>query len=269
MDIFKERADTNAKNALKLILQRAVELDDVLNKAFDGQDAMLSKIHEKFAEMNSREAIIEARSNQTIVNLVKLLQDELGWAVTQLWHIERWIVLNIPAHEDGNNFGVDVQQSVLKTVQERSALLAGFLQDLSGYFWARASLFDKISKVTVNKVTSSTTSSKSEESQSSKDSSTKKDKDGDKEEESSSNSNKSATASESKNNVVEERQTIHKDILDYQHYLACQDVKWWFTLRDCLRQVQDSYLMVADIVEKNKSKVEAPKGQNSGGSFMY
>lgn len=42
---------------------------------------------------------------------------------TMLWNIGRHISLLTPAVEDGNNFGVDVQASCLKTVQDKEVRL--------------------------------------------------------------------------------------------------------------------------------------------------
>ena len=64
-----------------------------------------------------RRTVAAGAPNLAMVELLQLVQNELGYGATHMWYIERWISLTVPPHEDGNNFGVDVQASVLKTVQ--------------------------------------------------------------------------------------------------------------------------------------------------------
>ena len=57
---------------------------------------------------------------------------------------------------------------------------------------------------------------------------------------------------------------------DYVSYLVALDVKWYLYLKDAVRQAQDSYLVVADVIEKNKEKVENPKGDSAAnGMSMF
>ena len=54
---------------------------------------------------------------------------------------------------------------------------------------------------------------------------------------------------------------------DYQSYLISLDIKWFLYLKDSIRQAQDAFLTVLDVIEKNKEKVENPRG-NSEGTVM-
>ena len=75
-------------------------------------------------------------------------------------------------------------------------------------------------------------------------------------------------ADEDVSSVVQVREVSQRGIVDYKNYLAAADVKFWANLRDCLRQVQDSYLVVVDTVEKNRAKIENPKSGSSH-AHMY
>ena len=54
-----------------------------------------------------------------MVRLLPLVESELEGGCTLLWSIGRHVSLLTPSVEDGNNFGVDVQASCLKTVQDK------------------------------------------------------------------------------------------------------------------------------------------------------
>jgi hypothetical protein len=56
---------------------------------------------------------------------------------------------------------------------------------------------------------------------------------------------------------------------DYVQYLICLDVKWYCYLKDAVRQAIDGYMVVMDVIEKNREKVENPKGSGEGGLSMF
>lgn len=276
LNAIRERSEKQAKSSLIALLKRAQDIDAVLLSRFGPDDQPLAEITERFKALVTEETVVAGAPNLAMVELLQLVQNELGYGATHMWHIERWISLTVPPHEDGNNFGVDVQASVLKTVQDRSAMLAGYVSDLPSYYWQRATVFEKVGKTVVNK-TSSTTKKHTKTSTSAAapgdaappaalpappsapGDAAAAAGDGEKEEE-----EKEILADVSETKVV-----TSKLVPDYCHYLVATDVKWWFTLRDALRQVQDSYLTVCDAMEKNMEKVARPKGSGGGGMAMY
>ena len=267
---FRARAEEHASKAVDALMQRALGLDDVLTTKFDAVGVSLSQVQDVFMARLTTEALDAAAPNDILVDLVRMMQDELGWGITQLWYIERWISLQVPAQEDGNNFGVEVQSHALKIVQERSDLLSGFLSELCTMFWQRGNLFDKITRKVHQKTSTNTqsTSSNANETSSSEKSSSKKKEAGDDNEESESSAGTSQTSkktdsTEKSSNVVETKEVIPRNIPDYVHYLVAAEVKWWASLRDAIRQVQDSYLVVCDTIDKNRKKIAAPKGEQS------
>ena len=56
------------------------------------------------------------QTNPEIERRLKLVQDQFELASGALRELELWIRLREPRIEDGNNFGVDVQTNVLRTV---------------------------------------------------------------------------------------------------------------------------------------------------------
>ncbi|VDK71971.1 unnamed protein product [Cylicostephanus goldi] len=57
-----------------------------------------------------------------------------------------WITLLIPRIEDGNNFGVSIQEETLGEVRNVESEAASFLDQMSRYFTSRAKLLTKIAK---------------------------------------------------------------------------------------------------------------------------
>jgi hypothetical protein len=75
--------------------------------------------------------------------LMPLILDELEVTINNFTTIERAILLKTPKIEDGNNFGVDVQREVLKTVVDRSQILGQYSSDLSSYHWSRGAVMER------------------------------------------------------------------------------------------------------------------------------
>ena len=61
----------------------------------------------------------------------------------------------------------------------------------------------------------------------------------------------------------EKKEVSYRIFDDYRRYLISYDTKWNWTLRDILRQIQDSYLIIFDTIEKNRPKLEKPKGSST------
>ncbi|EAL64862.1 proteasome activator complex subunit 3 [Dictyostelium discoideum AX4] len=60
--------------------------------------------------------------------------------------IRGWISLNIPRIEDGNNFGVDVQEDIITQITKLEEVYTSLLDGSESYFASRASLVKKILK---------------------------------------------------------------------------------------------------------------------------
>lgn len=57
-----------------------------------------------------------------------------------------WITVLIPKIEDGNNFGVSIQASILGEIQSVETAGASFLEQISKYYMARGKLISKVRK---------------------------------------------------------------------------------------------------------------------------
>eukprot|EP01134_Creolimax_fragrantissima_P007585 CFRG7585T1 len=88
----------------------------------------------------------EVPCNDLVISLLKVLKMEILQLVEFCNTVKIWIQLNIPRIEDGNNFGVSIQE---ETVNELSrAEDSGFtvLESITKYFVMRAKLASKVLK---------------------------------------------------------------------------------------------------------------------------
>ncbi len=148
--------------------------------------------------------------------------------------------------EDGGNWGVTVQMTVAKALKEAKEALLKKMDSLLSYYNSRADAIDKLS-LEKKTSTASTSSSKTESS---------------KEDE------KKETSS-----VSTDEKTVSVQDKGYPFRmmsLVALDVNAYFSAKSGLVDCFNDFLMVMDNVEKNKTKLTLPKGNNGGNNMgMY
>lgn len=60
--------------------------------------------------------------------------------------LKMWISFMIPKIEDGNNFGVSIQEDTLSEIQSVESESAAFFEQISRYFISRAKVISKVAK---------------------------------------------------------------------------------------------------------------------------
>jgi hypothetical protein len=96
----------------------------------------------------SRSQIAEYRDNKSLVvpvnkvvtEAIHMLKKDIVAMLHEIAALKLWIRLRVPQIEDGNTFGVEVQNEVLGMLSSLYSSGQGFLQSLSGYFSKRAKL---------------------------------------------------------------------------------------------------------------------------------
>jgi hypothetical protein len=248
--------------ALESISARALDLDEVLARNFGSVDEPMSAVSARLAKDVTMDGLKQGASNEHIVKLLDLVFEECNFGQNQLWLIERWIQLQMPKREDGNNFGVDVLESVLNVVKDRSNMLAGVLSELPGYYINRAQVMEKVAAETKTTGTSSKetkTTTTGEPAAAGSGEPAKRLKEASPPASSSGGGEDAAAKDgkqESVTTVYEKKEVSAKALEDFRRYVLNFDLKWFWTLRDAMRGAQDSYLFVIDIIEKNRAKVE-------------
>ncbi|CAM5100420.1 unnamed protein product [Natator depressus] len=85
-------------------------------------------------------------SNETVVGLVSRVKAELQGAKEELGLVTVWVQLQVPRIEDGNNFGVAVQEKVFELMTGLRTKLEGFQTQISKYFSERGDAVAKAAK---------------------------------------------------------------------------------------------------------------------------
>lgn len=189
-------------------------------------------------------------ANKSLIEAIQSFSDVISQCMDDIQTLERFISLHVPQMEDGNNFGVTVQLTISKFLDETRENLGKQLETIPSYYSSRAEAIEKLDlpKSTVSETKTITNSQ------------TTGGKDGD--------DNKS-----SETNTKEEKTSItEKNVnTDYRRkHLLSLDVQFYGSLRCGLIDCYDSYLTILDNMEKNKEKLLEPKGRNGGPSLgMY
>merc|ERR1712192_32009 len=176
-------------------------------------------------------------ANSSIAKTIPVLRDTLIQGISNIQAIERWIGLNIPIMEDGNNFGVSIQMTINESLTKK-------LDDIPSYYSSRA---DAIDKLGLPKTTKSETKTE-----------TKSDSTG----------GKDGDESKASTTVVKEEKSdewfLQSNYFRLKHLVSI-DVQFYASARMTMVDFLTDYITILDAVEKNKEKLSAPKGSNERG----
>ncbi|VDN02051.1 unnamed protein product [Thelazia callipaeda] len=126
----------------------------VNSNEYDADDGVLKK---KRKIDNSRNEVFHGTSvynfisgtvkcNEQLASLTDIARPLLRDSVEAVNKVKMWILFLIPRIEDGNNFGVSIQEEALSEVRTVEGEAASFLDQMSRYFVSRARLVTKVAK---------------------------------------------------------------------------------------------------------------------------
>lgn len=84
--------------------------------------------------------------NTPICELIKVVKPVIRTLVEDSNLLKMWISFMIPKIEDGNNFGVSIQEDTLAEIQSVETEAAAFFDQISRYFVSRAKVVSKVAK---------------------------------------------------------------------------------------------------------------------------
>lgn len=87
-----------------------------------------------------------AVSNKKLTKLINILKPIIKQLVEDSNILKMWISFMIPKIEDGNNFGVSIQEDTLAEIQTVETEAAAFFDQISRYYVTRAKLVSKVAK---------------------------------------------------------------------------------------------------------------------------
>ncbi|XP_045498387.1 proteasome activator complex subunit 3 isoform X1 [Colias croceus] len=84
--------------------------------------------------------------NKPLCDLIHLVKPHIRELIEDSNLLKMWISFMIPKIEDGNNFGVSIQEDTLAEVQSVESEAAAFFDQISRYFISRAKIVSKVAK---------------------------------------------------------------------------------------------------------------------------
>uniref|UniRef100_A0A6U5BLX5 Proteasome activator PA28 C-terminal domain-containing protein n=1 Tax=Hemiselmis andersenii TaxID=464988 RepID=A0A6U5BLX5_HEMAN len=98
----------------------------------------------KVEDLLKSEAVCEV--NDFVVSQQNLLKKEIQICLSHVTKVKIWIQLNIPKVEDGNNFGVSVQEETVNELSRAEDTSFALLDSMNKYFMTRAKLVSRVVK---------------------------------------------------------------------------------------------------------------------------
>jgi proteasome activator subunit 3 (PA28 gamma) len=86
------------------------------------------------------------KCNAPICEIIKEVKPVIRGLVEDSNLLKMWISFMIPKIEDGNNFGVSIQEDTLAEIQSVESEAAAFFDQISRYFISRAKVVSKVAK---------------------------------------------------------------------------------------------------------------------------
>jgi proteasome activator subunit 3 (PA28 gamma) len=126
----------------------------LLNHNSDGQATKKRKvdhINNDVEEISGSKVLLfpngEVPPNKHIVELVDIVKPEVIELIDYGNKIKMWITYMIPRIEDGNNFGVSIQEDTMAEARQVESEAATFLDQISRYFMTRGKIVAKVAKL--------------------------------------------------------------------------------------------------------------------------
>lgn len=98
------------------------------------------------ANDNSTINTTEVPANNNILKMLDVLKGELLELIEMINTVKIWIQLNIPRIEDGNNFGVSIQEETVNELGRAEDVGFNALEAMTKYFLSRAKIVSKVLK---------------------------------------------------------------------------------------------------------------------------
>ena len=188
--------------------------------------------------------------NDKCTTAIAVTLDAIDYALQTIATIEKYVQLSIPKVEDGGNFGVSIQLAAIKVLNDQNEKLDKYMEDLLKYTSARADALEKC-KLPSTASTKTATMATSESAGT------------DKEKGETATNNKSQSTEEKS---IESMSNLVEGTLRKQAVIAV-DVRYYQKAKYVLSAVVTALLLVADFMDKNQSKIAAPKGEGSSRGY--
>jgi len=138
---LQEEDFKSGKEISKISSENALPSVDVCNSV-----SKKLKTNDGVVASNNDNGLKAVPCNKRVLALIDVIKPEFKYAIETCEKLKMWISILIPKIEDGNNFGVSVQEEVLNEVHGVQSDSIKSLDTISRYFITRAKLVSKIVK---------------------------------------------------------------------------------------------------------------------------
>lgn len=124
-------------------------IEDDLQDGGKEKSSNVNKINKNNIVDGSRVLILPYGSvscNKHIVELIDIVKPLIRQLVEDTNLLKMWVLFLIPRIEDGNNFGVSIQEDILGEIRTVEVEASAYFDQISRYFLARARIITKIAK---------------------------------------------------------------------------------------------------------------------------
>lgn len=142
---FRSYKDISSVGVNVVISQEAIEL----SRNNQNHAASPNPIVKKRKLDNMEDGLTSIPSvpcNKKLLKLIDLIKPEIKDLIETCEKLKTWIQLLIPKIEDGNNFGVSIQEEVLNEVHRIEGDSINYLDGISRYFITRGKIISKLAK---------------------------------------------------------------------------------------------------------------------------
>ncbi|XP_036195593.1 proteasome activator complex subunit 3 isoform X5 [Myotis myotis] len=146
VDSFRERITSEAEDLVaNFFPKKLLELDSFLKPTY--KKRRLDECEEAF--QGTKVFVMPngmLKSNQQLVDIIEKVKPEIRLLIEKCNTVKMWVQLLIPRIEDGNNFGVSIQEETVAELRTVESEAASYLDQISRYYITRAKLVSKIAK---------------------------------------------------------------------------------------------------------------------------
>lgn len=117
--------------------------------AGDGENSKKRKLEDMMSVPGSKVVLLPngaVHTNPKILELINMVKPEIRELIDNANKVKMWITYLIPRIEDGNNFGVSIQEDTMAEARQVESEAATYLDQISRYFMTRAKVISKVAK---------------------------------------------------------------------------------------------------------------------------
>lgn len=147
---FAERNFTDVYQDLNIPVPDPIDLNNTEGEKADSEEPASKRARVDLSSVSGTKVMAlpngRVQCNTPICDLIRVVKPVIRALVEDSNLLKMWISFMIPKIEDGNNFGVSIQEDTLAEIQSVETEAAAFFDQISRYFVSRAKVVSKVAK---------------------------------------------------------------------------------------------------------------------------